>query len=49
LADQSNQPTKIIIQNEVVTSKTSVLVGAISKLPDVVQLCKVNNPAMAKE
>jgi hypothetical protein len=35
--------------NEVVTSKTSFLaIGAISKLPDVVQLCKVNNPAMAK-
>jgi hypothetical protein len=35
--------------NEVVTSKTSVVaIGATSKLADVVQPYKVNNPAMAK-
>jgi hypothetical protein len=36
----------------VVTSNTSLVatgIGSISKLPEVVQDCKVNNPAMAKK
>jgi hypothetical protein len=35
--------------NDVLTSKTSFLaIGAILKLPELVQLCKTNNPTVAK-